>query len=74
MKILILVEETEAGFSAFAPDLPGCAATGSTPQEVEKTMQEALALQRLLRQLGEELRELEDRTLHEPPRYAKAKP
>ncbi len=44
MKILIMVEETETGFSAFALDLPGCAATGSTRQEVEKAMQEAIAL------------------------------
>ena len=44
MKILIMVEETETGFSAFAPDLPGCAATGSTRQKVEKAMREAIAL------------------------------
>ncbi len=44
MKILIMVEQTETGFSAFAPDLPGCAATGSTRQEVERAMQEAIAL------------------------------
>ena len=44
MKILIMVEETETGFSAFAPDLPGCAATGSTRQEVERAMREAIAL------------------------------
>ena len=44
MKILIMVEETETGFSAFAPDLPGCAATGRTQQKVEKAMREAIAL------------------------------
>ena len=44
MKILIMVEETETGFSAFAPDLPACAATGSTRQEVERAMREAIAL------------------------------
>ncbi len=44
MKILIMVEETQTGFSALAPDLPGCAATGSTRQEVEKAMQEAIAM------------------------------
>ena len=44
MRILIMVEETETGFSAFAPDLPGCAATGSTRQEVERAMRDAIAL------------------------------
>ncbi len=27
---LIVVEEAGAGFSAYAPDLPGCVATGET--------------------------------------------
>ena len=44
MRILIMVEETETGLSAFAPDLPGCAATGSTRQEVERAMRDAIAL------------------------------
>lgn len=38
------------------------------------TVQEALALQKLLRELGEALRDLEAETLEEPRRYAKAKP
>ncbi len=40
----------------------------------ELTVQEALALQKLLRELAEELRRLEDGTLQEPHRFAKAKP
>ena len=44
MKILIIVERTHSGFSAFSPDLPGCAATGATQEDVEQTMQEAIAL------------------------------
>jgi len=44
MRILIVVEQTETGFSAYAPDLPGCVATGPTRQDVEATMREAIAL------------------------------
>lgn len=43
MKLLIIVEETETGFSAYSPDLPGCAATGQTRDEVERAMKEAIA-------------------------------
>ncbi len=43
MKYLIVVEETETGFSAYSPDLPGCLATGRTRQEVESVMTEAIA-------------------------------
>ena len=41
-KYLIIVEETETGFSAFSPDLPGCVATGRTREEVEHVMREAI--------------------------------
>ena len=42
MKYLIIIEETESGFSAYSPDLEGCVATGATREEVEKTMKEAI--------------------------------
>jgi predicted RNase H-like HicB family nuclease len=35
MKYLIVIEQTETGFSAYSPDLPGCIATGSTGDQVE---------------------------------------
>ena len=41
-KYLVIVEETETGYSAFSPDLPGCVATGKTRDEVEQTMREAI--------------------------------
>ncbi len=44
MKILIVVERTETGFSAYSPDLPGCVATGASQSEVERTMKEAIDL------------------------------
>ena len=42
MKYLIVIEETETGFSAYSPDLPGCVSTGSTAEETEKNMREAI--------------------------------
>jgi predicted RNase H-like HicB family nuclease len=42
MKLLVVVEQTETGYSAYSPDLPGCAATGQSRTEVERTMQEAI--------------------------------
>jgi len=43
MKYLVITEETKNGFSAFSPDLQGCIATGSSKEEVEKNMKEAIA-------------------------------
>lgn len=42
MKYLVLIEETKTGYSAFSPDVPGCAATGSTQDEVFRSMRKAL--------------------------------
>jgi predicted RNase H-like HicB family nuclease len=42
MKILIVVEETATGFSAYSPDIAGCVATGATRDEVERTMRDAI--------------------------------
>src|SRR6185369_5148058 len=42
MKILVVVERTDSGYSAFAPDVPGCVATGDSRQEVERSIQEAI--------------------------------
>jgi predicted RNase H-like HicB family nuclease len=44
MKILVVVEHTDTGYSAYSPDLPGCVATGSSRAEVERTMREAIEL------------------------------
>ncbi len=38
----VVVEQTETGFSAYSPDLPGCVATGATRAEVEAAMREAV--------------------------------
>jgi predicted RNase H-like HicB family nuclease len=42
MKYLIVIEPTTTGFSAYSPDLPGCASTGDTRDECEKNMHEAI--------------------------------
>jgi predicted RNase H-like HicB family nuclease len=42
MKYLIIIEETETGYSAYSPDLPGCVSTGKTQEETEKNMKEAI--------------------------------
>jgi predicted RNase H-like HicB family nuclease len=41
----LIVIEGAAGenYSAYAPDLPGCVATGSTLEEVELQMRDAIA-------------------------------
>jgi len=42
MRYLIVIEKSETGWSAYSPDPPGCAATGTTPEETERSMQEAI--------------------------------
>jgi len=43
VKLLIVVEQTAGGFSAYSPDVPGCIATGASREEVEQLMREAIA-------------------------------
>jgi predicted RNase H-like HicB family nuclease len=43
MKYLIVIEPTATGFSAYSPDLPGCASTGPTHQVCERNTREAIA-------------------------------
>ena len=44
MRLLVVVEQTETGYSAYSPDVPGCIATGHSRADVERTMQEAIEL------------------------------
>lgn len=41
-KYLAIYEKVNDNYSAYSPDLPGCAATGKTLEEVEKNMKEAI--------------------------------
>jgi predicted RNase H-like HicB family nuclease len=43
-KFLIVIEKANGNFSAYAPDLPGCVATGATREEVERNIQEAIEM------------------------------
>lgn len=43
MKYLIVIEPTTTGFSAYSPDLPGCVSTGTTRDECEANMHDAIA-------------------------------
>ena len=43
MKYLIVIEKSDTGYSAYLPDLPGCVSTGTTIEETEQNMHEAIA-------------------------------
>jgi predicted RNase H-like HicB family nuclease len=64
MKLLMIVEETSTGWSAWSPDLPGCVATGASREAVEAEMASAVTFHlEGLREAGE--------ALPEPRSYAK---
>jgi predicted RNase H-like HicB family nuclease len=41
-QILVVLEKAQNNYSAYAPDVPGCIATGSTVDETLETMRQAL--------------------------------
>ena len=43
-RFLVVVERVENNFSAYSPDLPGCAATGKTAEEAVANMREAVQM------------------------------
>ena len=43
MKYAVVIEKAEGNYSAYVPDLPGCVATGTTIEEVESEIREAIA-------------------------------
>ena len=42
--IVIVIERAGDNYSAYAPELPGCVATGSSESEAEANMRQALEL------------------------------
>jgi predicted RNase H-like HicB family nuclease len=42
MRYAIVIERANDNFSAYAPDLPGCVATGATLEETEQAIREAI--------------------------------
>jgi predicted RNase H-like HicB family nuclease len=52
----IVIEDAGANFAAYAPDVPGCIATGATIEEVTTTLREAIGEHlEILREMGEEI-------------------
>jgi predicted RNase H-like HicB family nuclease len=44
VKYAVIYEKTATGYSAYAPDLPGCAAAGASLQETADLMREAVEM------------------------------
>ena len=42
MRYAIVIENAGPNYSAYAPDLPGCAATGATVEDVQREIREAI--------------------------------
>jgi predicted RNase H-like HicB family nuclease len=58
MKYAVIYEQTETGYSAYAPDLPGCIAAASTIQETKDLMREAIQFHlECMRDYGERIPE-----------------
>jgi predicted RNase H-like HicB family nuclease len=54
----LVIEPTSTGYSAFSPDVPGCAAVGDTPEETRLNFQDALAAHfDAMREIGEPIPE-----------------
>lgn len=43
-KYLVVIEKSEANYSAFSPDMWGCVATGNTVEQALSQMKEALQM------------------------------
>ena len=43
MEYVVILEPSETGFGAYAPDLPGCVAVGETREETLQLMKEAIS-------------------------------
>ncbi|MCI0486944.1 MAG: type II toxin-antitoxin system HicB family antitoxin [Blastocatellia bacterium] len=42
MRYAIVIEKAESNYAAYVPDLPGCVATGTTVEETEQQIREAI--------------------------------
>jgi len=42
MRYAIVIENAGSNYSAYVPDLPGCVATGTTIEETERSIREAI--------------------------------
>ena len=54
----IVIERTATGFSAYSPDVPGCAAAGDTENETRDNFRDALAAHfEAMREIGDPIPE-----------------
>ena len=54
----VVIERTTTGFSAYSPDVPGCAAVGDTENETRQNFRDALAAHfDLMREIGDPIPE-----------------
>jgi len=44
LRYLVVIEKANGNYSAYVPDVPGCVATGRTPEETHRHIAEALAM------------------------------
>ena len=42
MKYMVVVEQSDTGYGAYVPDLPGCIAAAETREEITLLIQEAI--------------------------------
>ena len=54
----LVIENTGTGYSAYSPDVPGCAAAGDTEEETRRNFQDALVAHfEAMREVGESIPE-----------------
>ncbi len=54
----VVIEKTDTGYSAYSPDVPGCAAAGDTEEQTRRNFQDALRAHfDLMREVGEAIPE-----------------
>ena len=54
----VVIEPTTAGYPAYSPDVPGCAAAGKTEEETRRNFQEALVAHfEAMREVGQAIPE-----------------
>jgi predicted RNase H-like HicB family nuclease len=54
----VVIERTATGYSAFSPDVPGCAGVGETEEETRRNFRDALSAHfEAMREIGEAIPE-----------------
>jgi predicted RNase H-like HicB family nuclease len=54
----VIIEQTSSGYSAYSPDVAGCAAVGDSKEETRRNFQDALAAHfEVMREMGEPIPE-----------------